>query len=95
MMFRWFDSNQGLNDQRLIYLEVPHTTYTSIFQHKTKSHILKRDIEVASQKNLNFYTIDTEKLFFKNFSFKEMGEAGLWPAASASACPPFLRKNNF
>ena len=51
MMFRWFDYNQGLNDQRLIYLEVHHTTYTSIFQHKTKSHILKRDIEVASQKN--------------------------------------------
>ena len=90
MMFRWFDSNQGLNDQRLIYLEVPHTTYTSIFQHKTKSHILKRDIEVASQKNLNFYTIDTEKIFFKNFSFEEMGGKRLRLRRAKGPPPPFL-----
>ena len=64
MMFRWFDSNQRLNDQGFIDLELPQIFYTSIFQHKSKPHISKRNFKLDAKQN----SYVKENIFKKSLS---------------------------
>ena len=78
MMFSWFDSNQRLNDQGLIDLQLPHISHTSIFPHKSKSNISKRTFRVDS-KHISYSHRNQFPPPQKKKLFQEMG-------ASACAC---------
>ena len=87
MMFRWFDSNQRLNDQGFIDLELPQIFYTSIFQHKSKPHISKRDFKLDAKQNSCFY-----RKFSSEKSLSRNGGQALALAAGRRPASPFLER---
>ena len=90
MMFRWFDSNQRLNDQGFIDLELPQIFYTSIFQHKSKPHISKRNFKLDAKQNSYVY----RKYFLKNL-FQEMRGGGPSARRKRKRLPPHFLKEIF
>ena len=79
-MFRWFDSNHRLNDQGFIDLELPQIFYTSIFQHKSKPHISKRDFKLDAKQNSCFYRKYSSKKSFQEMGAQALALAGWKPA---------------
>ena len=89
-MFRWFDSNQRMNDQGFIDSEPPQIFYTSII---ISAQVKTTHFETRLRTECKTEFMLLQKTFFRKIVFKKWG-AGLRPAASASACAPFL-KNYF
>ena len=80
------DSNQRLNDQGFIDLEQPQIFYTSIFQHKSKPHISKRDFKLDAKQNSCFY-----RKYSSEKSFQEMGGRAFGPPQAQALAPHFLK----
>ena len=91
MMFRWFDSNQRMNDQGFIDSEPPQIFYTSII---ISAQVKTTHFETRLRTECKTEFMLLQKTFFRKIVFKKWG-AGLRPAASASACTPISLKKFF